>query len=92
MSQPRKVVIVGGGFRSSHQRPHARKHSIGGQFQRQRLGHPEIDNLWRGVAVDFGHEDVRWFQVAADNGFLMSVLDALAHVHKQFSRSRVLSW
>src|ERR1700722_20400334 len=59
MSQPWKVVIVGGGFRSSHQRPHAGKHDIGGQFLRQRLGHPEIDNLWRGVAVDLGDEDDR---------------------------------
>jgi hypothetical protein len=38
----------------------------------------------RAVAARDTHAPVRWFQIAVNDGFLMSVLNAFAHVHKQF--------
>ena len=53
-------------------------------FWRQRLGHAEIDNLRRRLAIHLGDQNVRGFQVAVDDGFLVRVLDSFADVHEQF--------
>jgi hypothetical protein len=40
------------------------------------LGDPKIDDLRHRAAIQFGHQNVRWFQVAMDDALLVGVLTA----------------
>jgi hypothetical protein len=70
-------------FQRSDQGAHTREDRIGRQLLGERLGDAEIDNLGRGAAIDLRDQNVRGFQVAVDDGFLMRVLDSVADVHEQ---------
>jgi hypothetical protein len=39
--------------------------------------------MMRGVAVNFHHQNIRWLQIAMDDGFLMCVLHAIACLDEQ---------
>jgi hypothetical protein len=47
------------------------------------LATPKIDDARHRLAIDFGNQDVRRLQIAMDNGLLVRVLHALAHLHEQ---------
>ena len=71
-------------LRSSDERSHAREHSVRGQLVGERLGYAEIDNLRCRPAIHLGDQNVRRFQVAVDDGFLMRVLDAFTNMLEEF--------
>ena len=50
-----------------------------GQLLVQRLGDAKVDHLGNGHAIDFGDQDVGWFEVAVNDSLLMGMLNGTAH-------------
>ena len=57
-------------------------------FWSKGFGDTEIDDFGDGAAIKFGDEDVGGLKVAVDDGFLVGVLNAFAHVQEEFESFR----
>jgi hypothetical protein len=51
--------------------------------RRDRLGHPKIDDARRSLAIYFGYQNIRGFEIAVNYGLLMGVLHAFTHLDEQ---------
>ena len=52
------------------------------------LGESKVDDSWRRPSVHLDHQNVRRLQIAMDDGFLMSVLHALARLNEKLQALR----
>ncbi len=60
----------------------------------RRLCQSKVDHSWHGMAVDFHHQNIGWFEVTMDDGFLMRVLYAFARTNEELKPlwNRQLHW
>jgi hypothetical protein len=48
------------------------------------FGDAEVNDFGYGCAIVYGNEDVRGFEIAVDDAFLVRVLDGLADLDEKF--------